>query len=55
MRLRLGVLNVYSCWWAWADVIWPGASGSAELGSAVLGVVGPEVHSVVGGKVVVRH
>ena len=37
MRLGAGVLDVYNCWWAWADAIWTGTSGSAELGSVVLG------------------
>ena len=49
MRLGVGVLDVYSCWWAWAEAIWPGTSGSAELGSVVAGMVGPVVvGSVVG-------
>src|SRR5574338_429204 len=28
VRLGVGVLDVCSCWWAWADVIWPGNVGS---------------------------
>ena len=31
VTLRAGILDVHSCWWAWADVIWPGSVGSALL------------------------
>ena len=31
MRLEAGVLDVYSCWWAWAGVVGPGSVGSASL------------------------
>ena len=53
-------MEVYSCWWAWTDVIWPGMSWSGSVwsggrrfvrqsrkrvGSAVSNMVGPVMES----------
>ena len=48
MRLGAGVLDVYSCWWAWAETIWPVDVGPVVSGPVVVGAV--EVDPVVNGE-----
>ena len=33
MRLGVEVLDVYSCWWTWAEAIWSGDVGSVSTWS----------------------
>ena len=33
VMLGAGVLDVYSCWWAWTEAIWPGDVGSVSTWS----------------------
>ena len=53
MRLGAEVLDVYSCWWAWADAIWPcSILVRQRLGSAVSGNMGDSAGSGDRGSVV---